>query len=339
MANSSRAVTIKDVAEKAGVAISTVSRVINDMDRVSEDTRIKVRQAMAELGFVKNDIAASMITGITKMIVVVVPDIINEYYTSVIHGVEEIALQKGYYTLVFSTGDSKEKEEELFDGKFERIIDGAIFIPSHGDMSYYKRINKPIVIVDRYITGSKMDSVVIDNYGGSFALTSELIKSGHKKIAIVIGPQTFNIGQERFQGFVDAMNVNNIPINEKYVKHSSWYTEDAYEKTLELLELDDQPTAIVATNNLICFGCIKAIAEKKRRIGKDISLVGFDDSLLAEYVEPGITVIRRPTVEMGRIAASKLIDLIENKGLAKSSGKNILNVELIRRSSVAKLKK
>lgn len=142
MSKGDREATIKDVAEKAGVAISTVSRVLNNLDRVSDETRDKVKKAAKDIGFVKNDIAASMKTGQTKLIAVVVPDIINEYYTSVIHGIEEEAAKRGYFTLVFATNDSIKKEEELFKGKFVRIIDGAILIPAHEDMTYFKKLKK-----------------------------------------------------------------------------------------------------------------------------------------------------------------------------------------------------
>lgn len=337
LSSGSQIITIKEVAERAGVAISTVSRVINNLNRVSPETRRRVQKAADELGFIKNSIAASIKTGFTRMIVVIVPDIVNDFYTSVIQGVEEIAAERGYFTLVFSNNDLPDKEYNFFEGEYGRIIDGAIMIPAQDDLVFIKSIKKPIVLVDRYITDCEIDSVVINNYDGIYVLTKELINYGHKDIAIIIGPETFNIGKERLRGFLSAMKDSNIPVNEEYIIHSSWYQEEAYKKTNALLAMKRPPTAIVASNNLICVGAIRAISDSGLVIGKDISLVGFDDTLLAEYFKPGITVVRRATAEMGRISAKLLLSLLEGNKTSDSAEKIVLDVELIRRNSVAKL--
>ena len=261
MDNNTSIVTIKEVADRAGVSISTVSRVINNLDRVSPETRRKVQKASEELGFIKNSIAASMKTGFTRMIVVIVPDILNDFYTSVIYGVEEIAVERGYFTLVFANNDLPDKEHSFFEGEYGRIIDGAIMLPAQDDLAFIKSIKKPVVLVDRYITGCNMDAVVVDNFGGMYKLTKELIDNGHKDIAIINGPEAFNIGRERFKGFLTAMTDFNIPVCQDYIAHSSWYQGQAYEKTRELLSMRNPPTSIIAANNLICIGAIQAIMD------------------------------------------------------------------------------
>mgnify|MGYP005779968505 CR=1 FL=1 len=330
-------VTIKDVSDRAGVAISTVSRVLNDLDRVSDETREKVKKAAEELGYVKNSIAASMKTGKSRMIVVIVPDIINEYYTAVIQGVEEIASASDYYTMVFSSKDSHIKEEELFSGELGRVIDGAIIIPAYDDLRYYRNISKPVVIIDRYVSGSDMQAVVIDNYKGSRLLTEELIAAGHKKIALITGAMEFNMGIERVRGYRDALEAHGIVREPEYEKIGHWYEDHGYCSVKELLQQKNPPTAIFAANNLLCIGCIKAIRGAGLIIGKDISLVGFDDSSVAELVEPGITVIRRATVEMGKIGMQKLLDVINKSKKPVYPKKVVLDVELVRRQSVGKV--
>lgn len=337
MKNSGRTITIKEVADLAGVSISTVSRVLNDLDRVSDETRAKVKGAAEELGYIRNGLAASMKTGSTKMIVVVVPDIINEYYTAVIQGVEDIAVERGYYTLVFSTGDSLVKEQELLNGKFGKMVDGAVVIPAHDNMEFFREFEKPVVIVDRYIPGSKMDAVVINNLKGSYLLTKELLEAGHRDISILIGPQTFNIGQERMKGFLKAMDEYHIPVSPDYIRDCTWYEESGYENTMKLLSMDHPPTAIFATNNLLCLGAMEAVADRGLKIGTDISLVGFDDNILAKYMSPGVTVVRRATIEMGRLGAEKLINRLQGKR-DRYSRKIVMDVELIRRGSVVNLK-
>ena len=330
-------VTIKDVAAAAGVAVSTVSRVLNNLDRVSDETREKVQRVADEMGFVRNTLAASVKTGRSNMIMVIVPDIINEFYTAVIQGVEESAVQKGYFTMVFASNEMQKKEEEFFCGKFGKIVDGVVMIPAHEDLSFVKEYVKPIVIVDRYVSGSCAEAVIIDNLGGARMLTQELVDNGHKDIAILIGPEMFNIGKERMGGYTQVMCENGLQIHPEYVKRCTWYAESGYEKTKELLALPNPPSAIFATNNLLGIGCMQAIVESGLKLGEDISLVCFDDTLMAQYMTPGITVVKRETVEMGRLAAEKLIQLIEGEKCSVKERKIVLPVTLVRRNSVKKL--
>lgn len=327
-------VTIKDVSDRAGVAISTVSRVLNGLDRVSDETRIKVEKAVEELGYVKNSLAASMKTGKSKMIVVVVPDIINEYYTAVVQGVEEIASNEDYYTMICSSRDSHMKEQELFSGELGMVIDGVIIIPAYDDLEYYRNIAKPVVIIDRYVSGSDMHAVVIDNYKGSYLLTEELILAGHRNIAFVSGALEFNIGMERLNGYREALKNYGLEIRQENEMIDHWYQEHGYLSTKSLLEREDPPTAIFAANNLLCIGCIKAIREKRLEIGRDISLVGFDDSAVAQLLDPDITVVKRATTEMGKIGMTKLLDIINKNQHPVYPKKVVLDVELVRRHSV-----
>ena len=331
-------VTIKDVAAAAGVAVSTVSRVLNNLDRVSDETREKVKRVADEMGFVRNTLAASVKTGRSNMIMVIVPDIINEYYTAVIQGVEEVAVKQGYFTLVFASNEMIKKEHEFFNGKFGKIVDGVIMIPAHEDLTFIKQYAKPIVIVDRYVSGSNTEAVIIDNLAGARELTEELVSNGHKDIAILIGSEMFNIGKDRMHGYEQVMQEHGLPVRPEYIKRCTWYAETGYESTKELLALPNPPTAIFFSINLLCIGCMEAIAESGLRIGEDISLVGFDDSLMARYMGNGVTVVQRATVEMGRLAAQKLIDRMNGEACSEDERKVVLPVNLVRRNSVKKLK-
>ncbi len=333
-----RAVTIKEVADRADVAVSTVSRVLNNKNRVSDVTRQRVRAAIDELGFVRNTFAASMKTGITRFIVVIVPDIINEFFTAVIQGVEAAASVRGYYTLVYASGESRSKEIEMLGGEFGHIVDGVILIPSTANSSFYKNHDKPTVVVDRDMPGNDLYTVVVDNYRGSRMLMEELIACGHTKIGVVTGPNVFNIGIERLSGYLDALSENRIPFRDEYIQSGTWYQEDGYKMMKALLELPDPPTAVFATNNLLCMGAMEAALDKRLAIGKDISIVGFDDFQFAKYVGEGITTVRRPTSEMGSIGAQILVDLIEKKDAPLMQTKLVMPVELIRRGSVATLR-
>lgn len=328
--------TIKDVADYANVAVSTVSRVINHKNRVSPETRKKVWNAIEALGYVKNNIAASMKTGETHFIVIVVPDIRNEFYTAVVRGVESVASNQGYYTLVYTTNEIYEKEQAVFNGEFSHLVDGIILVPARPDYSLYKD-KKPTVIIDREIPGCEMYSVCVDNYRGIVLLVEELIRYGHKKIAFISGPLVFNIGIDRYNAYEDTLRKHKIPIKDEYVKIGEWFEEDGYSMTNQLLNLADPPTAIIAGNNLTCIGSLECLCDKGFNIGQDISLVGFDDSLVARYFSPEITCVRRATNEMGEIGAQVLLKLLNNKHNEIKEKKTILTVELVRRGSVAKL--
>lgn len=331
----SSTITIKEVAERAGVAVSTVSRVLNGLDRVSDETREKVRLAASELGYVRNTLAASMKTGYSRLIVVIVPDVGNEYYPAVIRGVENVAVNNSYYTVVFSSKDSPEAELEFFNGELGHIVDGAIVVPSSSDLSLYEGLNKPIVFVDRFLYGNKLPGVVTDNYKGSYALTNQLVIAGHSKIAIISGGMEFNNGRERYDGFVDALKGYGIPLREEYTCLGSWYQELGYTGLMRMLRSGDPPTAVFVGNNLICAGCLQAIRETGVQVGRDLSLVSFDDNLVAELVHPAITVARQDPTEMGRVAALKLLDIINGVQASKYPQISIVPTTIIRRESVA----
>lgn len=335
-----REITIKDVAKHANVSISTVSRVLNGLDRVSFETRNKVLQVIEQLDYIPNNLAVSMVKKKSKMIAVMVPDIINPFYASVIQGTEEVVKSYGYLPFVFATNDNPEEELEFLSGILSKGIDGIITVSSFADHSYYQKLAKPVIAVDRYIERSNMDGVVIDNYGGSYTATNHLLENDHEHIAIINGPQNFNIGKDRFNGYKDALSDRGITFNEAYVKQVRWYEKDGYHATQELLKLDCPPTAIFATNNMLCVGAIRALRDMKAEAGERVSLIGFDDNALATFNVPNISVIDRPTHEMGKQAAKILIEKMKEESSEQSTPKKILlGTKLISRGSVKKLKK
>lgn len=329
--------TIKDVATYAGVAVSTVSRVINGQDRVSPETEKKVNEAVNALGYIKNNLAASIKTDKSHFVAAVVPDIRNEFYTAVIRGVEAILSKEGYYTFVYTTGELKDKEASVFEGQLGQMVDGIILIPSQKDYEFYTKLGKPVVIIDRELPGGDVYSVCVDNYHGIEILTKELIQNGHRKIGIISGPIDFNIGIDRMNAFLDTMKKYQIPVRKEYVCVCDWFEEDGYSATKQLMSLDDPPTAILATNNLTCIGSAECLYDNGYEIGKDVSLVGFDDSTMAKYMGKGITCIERATNKMGEEGAKMLLSLLKNNSQEIKNRKIILDVELIRRNSVVKL--
>ncbi len=329
-------VTIKDVANLANVSISTVSRVLNGLDRVSPKTKSKIKKAIRELNYVQNPIAAAMITGHTNIILVLVPDFINHFFSSVIQGIEHYLKQNGFSAMVYSTGENGDIDYDLLYSKLNAFIDGLIIIPSSDhffEYFEYKKWNKPCVIADRNIPGSVFDAVVIDNFGGIYKLCSILISANHTKIAIIAGSTRLCVGLGRLNGYKQALKDHSIQIREEYIRRGTLYQSTGYSQTKELLSLSDPPTAIIAGNNLICEGCILALDDLGLKIGEDISLVGFNDHLLARVVKPGITVVEGPTIKMGELAAQRLLCLLRGKDFTENR-EVTLDVTLIQRNSV-----
>ncbi|WP_217622401.1 LacI family DNA-binding transcriptional regulator [Paenibacillus agri] len=333
-----RDITIKDVAKTANVSVATVSRVINGLDRVSEATRKKVLKVIDELNFVPNTIAASMVNKKTNMLAVVVPEIQNPFYTAVIGGTVEVAKKAGFVTLVVSTNGDEAEESTYFESFLGKNADGFILIGTHKTADFYQTIRKPTILVDRYIDNSGHDGVMIDNYRGAYEATKHFLEYGHTRIAIIDGKHDFNDGKDRYWGYQRAMVEGGVSPDPKYHKQGSWLEDSGYQSTLELMQAEVPPTAIFAANNLICQGAIKAIRDLNLEIGEDISLIGFDENELAEFVKPKVTVVRRPTREMGTQAAEMLIKRIKDKSTDETNPKKvILDVELMKYGSVKKM--
>jgi DNA-binding LacI/PurR family transcriptional regulator len=328
-------ITIKDVAKQANVSVATVSRVLNRLDRVSDKTRKNVLKVIDKLNYVPDNVAVSMITKQTQMLAVIVPVIQNPFYTAVIQGMVEISKKAGYFTFVFATNDSETEEKGFFEGFLNRNVDGVVLVGTHKNPEFYRSIKKHVVLVDRYIDNTGLDGVVIDNFKGAYEATKHILDNGHQKIAIINGPIDFNDGAERYWGYQQAIKDSGIETDAIYHKQGLWSEDNGYKSTYELMRLDNPPTAIFAANNLICKGTIKALRDMDLTIGKDISLVGFDENDLAEFTRPKVTVVRRPTYEMGTHAAEILIQKINQKETTVTNPKKItLGIELLKYGSV-----
>lgn len=331
-----RDVTIKDVAKRAGVAISTVSRVLNGLDKVSEKTEKKVQKAVEELGYVQNALAVSMVTGQTKTILMVVPDFTNDFNGSVIQGAEGYLKAHGYTMLISSTRDFREEDFENLYRRFSRLADGVLIVQGSPDQMDYRRWNKPLVLVDAYRPQEDYYTIEIDNEKGTFLLTEELIKNGHKRIGLIGGIPGESASGKRVAGYLSAMEQYGIPADGRLMAFGSHFEETGSRAMKAFLSLPEgaRPTGVVAVNNLTCIGCMKILAERGMQAGREISLAAFDDHLLARYSAPGVTVIRRPTIEMGKEGARVLLMLLS--GEKPEEKRLIMESRLIRRGSVGK---
>lgn len=331
-------VTIRDVAKRAGVSCATVSRVLNNLDRVSEETRQRVNAAIEELSFTRSTIAASMITGKTKAVLVMVPDFYIDFYGELLLGAQDILQSSNYLPLAVATKD--EPDVDLL-GMLQRLsdyIDGAIIIPATEQISQLADFPKPIVIADRATKDCPFDTITFDNYRCCRELTNLLLDQGHEKIAIIASDSAMNVGQERVQGYLDALTERGIQPQERFICRGTMTRPTGYNNTIALMHSEDPPTAIVAGSKLICIGCLQALNDLKLQMGKDISLVSVDENDLASCYNPGITSAFTPRVEMGQQAAERL--LAKLSGTASSTQEHmVLPFSIYERDSIVDLRK
>ena len=329
--------TIKDVAKYAGVSISTVSRALNNLDRVSEKTRAQVLEAAQSLHFVPNGIAVSMVRKSTRMAAVMVPDLDNAAYLSIGSAVERAMGDAGYHTLFVSSGGRSGAELASFAGSIGKFVDGVILVPSCPDGEICRAFRRPIVVVDRLRPEWGLDSVDMDNYGGVSMLTKLLLDHGHTRIGLLTGKARFSAGADRLRGFLDAMAAAGLSAAEEDIFQGGWTEATGAEGVDYFLARESRPTALIACGSLICAGAIQALYRRRVAIPEELSLVGFGQNPLTEFVRPRITVARQPLAELGAAAAARLIELLRPTEEGAPARRITLPVELVPGESVKKL--
>jgi len=311
--------TIKDIAKEANVSTATVSRVINESGYVKAETREMIMKIINESNYIPNAVARSLSTKDTSTIGVVIPDIGNEFFANIVSGINEIAEQNGYNIFLLGTDESEENEHKLIKAVESQRLNGVIITPvNEGDaktceyLLYLEKKGIPVILVDRDMIAADFNGVFVDNVKGTYDGVLELIKAGHKKIAIITGPTTSKPGKERLKGYLKALEDNGIPVKEEYIVTGDFKIDRAYESTRELLNLYTPPTAIFTSNNQTTLGCLKYLLENGYNVGKNFSIMGFDDIEILNIFNYNISVIKRDAKEQGRVAMQLMVERLNN---------------------------
>ncbi|WP_218131871.1 LacI family DNA-binding transcriptional regulator [Thalassobacillus cyri] len=337
-----KTVTIKDVARKANVSISTVSRVLNNSGYTSASVKEKVNKAVDELKFQKNMVATAMIKKQTSTFGLIIPDIKNIFYGELTRAIEDKAHQHGFNVILCNTDNNLEKEKEYLNFLLRKGIDGIIFsTPEINDRNIREvmksRPDLPMVILGSKVQNVRLDEVLVDNVDGGYTATEHLIDLGHERIGYIGGQPDSYATVERLKGFKAAMEERALPLDKNHIKLDEFKIHSGYEKGKEILAENDRPTAIFAGNDAIAVGVYKAARELGIRIPEDLSVIGFDDSQFAEIVDPGLTTIRTPIAEMGEKTVELAVQIIkENKNFKESI---MFPPTLVERASTASVKK
>lgn len=303
--------TIRDVARRAEVGISTVSRVINDTGYVSAQTRAKVLKAMQELSYYPNEIARSLKRKNTYSIGLVLTDISNPFFGEVAHAVESAARNRNYTLLFSSTGADAKQEAAAIDLFLEKQVDGIIwFAPS--DMEKVQEVSTvrktPVVIITAQPGHLNQNAVYVNDARGAFEAVTHLVRLGHRRIGYIAEPDRANVSQERLRGYRWALKENGILVDSDLIVRGNFQEGSASQAIDHMCSLESRPTAIFAANDLMAIEAMNRIRSLGLRVPEDVAIVGFDDVKMSGLPGIDLTTVSQPKKEMGREAARLLID-------------------------------
>ncbi len=320
----------------------TVSRVVNGTGYASKVTRARVEAAVEELGYVPNALARQLRSKRTKTIALVVSDISNPFFTTIARGAEDVAVRHGFSVMYCNTDESEAEEEQYLLMLIERQVDGVLLVPARSSGASFRLLQAhrmPVVVLDRRVAARNVDSVRCDSEAGAHALTRHLVDLGHRRIAVLTGRRNISTSEDRVAGCRRALEEAGLTLDDALVHYGGFNfgklnQADGHRMAQLVLAADvERPTALFCANNFIAFGAIRALREADLRVPEDMSVVAFDD-LPEEWVaDPFLTVAAQPAYEIGRRAATLLLDHIS--GDHDATGESIvLPIELvIRRSS------
>ncbi len=324
--------TIYDVADRAGVSTATVSRWLAGQPvRAAE----AVRQAVEQLGYRPNQTARSLKSGRRGVIGVVVPDVTNPFFASVVKGLEQASRGFGYRLLLANSDESADLEAEVLQDLTGRV-DGFILAPAHEQDragAQLRAAGVPAVLLDRELSdGEDFDVVLVDNEGGARRAAEHLVCLGHTRIAMINGPGDTTPGQGRRKGFLAGLAGKDQELEPAYDLVGNFREESGRQLALQLLASPHPPTAIFSANNLMTVGALKALQDMRIRVPQDVSIVGFDDLLLGSLLRPPLTCIDRPDVEQGALAMRLLLSRLAD-GVLDDPRRVVLETRLLVRES------
>ncbi len=328
--------TIKDVAKLAGVALSTASYALSGDSKVSAETKEKVLEAARQLNYQKNGFAMDLKRSRTNTIALILTDLSGPYYSELIRSIQDVTLSHSYDLIACSSMGGKDSTAVRF--LLEKRVDGAIVLAHNITDEILQAAagsRFPIVVMDRLIAGEGLINVVVDGEQGGYSATRYLLEKGHNSIAYISGPANSYNNTLRYQGYLRAMHEAGLEEKAKWKLSGSFIRDGGYKATKTMLMQGELPSAVFYANDEMAVGGMKAFEEGGISVPDEISVIGFDDIQLAEYIQPPLTTIRQPMYESGSLAGHLLFQ--------KLNGETVndfykLKIELIERKSVTNSK-
>lgn len=338
--------TLKDIAAKTNLSVSTVSIVLNNRaSRIPKSTRDLVKKAAKDLNYSPNQLAVGLVTKRTNTLGLIVPDIRNSFFSSLAKGIEDEARDNGWTVILCNSNDSHERDLEYIKMLASKGVDGILYCMSSDSnlenfkekYTLIKNLGIKFLMIDRYLDFPsdfpKIDLISLEHFEGGYLAAKHLIDLGHKRIACVTGPQYLSESNERLRGYRKALKDNDIEFDSNLIIEGNYLMESGVSAVDKFMQKEF--TAIFAFNDMMAYGILKGLKSYNLSIPKDISVIGYDDIYLSEILEIPLTTIHQPIEMMGKGAANHFINLIDNK----DNGKEVprYSPELVVRESTSRL--
>jgi len=304
--------TIRDIKNRTGLSLATISKYLNG-GNVRPENRVLIEQAVKELHYEVNEIARCLVTNKTKTIGVIVYNVASLFNGELLRNIGNAIRAYDYGMLICDSGMDEEIERKNVKFLVNKKVDGILVIPISHSSDFLKPAfdaGIPVVFMDRGVKDASMDCVRIDNYLAAYRAVQELIKANHEKIAIICSDENEYTGEERFRGYKSVLRDNGIVLKNEYLKRGSHTLEYGYESMKELMQLEDRPTAVFMGNYEITLGAVMAINELGIRCPEDVSIMGFDDLILAHLIKPPMTSVVQPMQQIGERAVAMIMNRI-----------------------------
>lgn len=329
---------MRDVAEKAGVSVATVSACLSGRRFVSPTLKARINQAIDTLGYQPDAVARSLRTGATDLIGLVIPDIGNPFFTEFVREVEMMAKAYDYSTILADSAYDLATETKMLNLMRQQRVDGVILCPAGTRRDYRFEdwpADIPLVLVDNIWDDTPFDTIALDNVAAGMEITRHILGQGHREIAIIAGPKGNHTSDERLAGFARALAVEEIRVQPGFIRHGDFREAGGYREALALIDLPRRPSAIFVANNNMLIGVMRALHDRKLKVPDDISVASIDDFPWAGAFRPGLTTARQPVKEF----AQQAMRLIRKRFFAEEESPReqiVLPAEMVIRDSVAK---
>ncbi|WP_242698184.1 LacI family DNA-binding transcriptional regulator [Bacillus sp. SD088] len=331
-------ITIYDVAEEAGVSIATVSKVINNTGRIGKVTREKVLQAMEKLNYQPSFVASALTGKKTETIGLLVPDISNPFFSEIARTIEDRAHERGKSVIMCSTNYNEKKEKKYIELLQRKQVDGIIVTSGFQNRTLVQQMQQngtPLALLAQDDPILNVSVVSVDDFKGGYMAASFLFENGHTNIGII--GEKVQSSKMRVYGCLEALEMEGIQVEKKNVINTTASIENGRKGILQLLDCDNPPTAVFAVNDLIAIGAIKGAREVGVLVPEDLSIIGFDNTILATTTVPELTTIAQPMRDMGNKIVDILIEEIETENSTKNKERILFVPELIVRGTTANL--
>lgn len=330
-------ITITDLAKRLNLSASTVSRALRNHPDISEETKARVQKAAERANYQPNLIAQSLQTRRSNNIGVIVPEIRNSFFSTVISGIEDLAYESGYTIMVCQSNDTAEREIINTRALAANRVAGMIVSTSQ-ETTNFDHLNQiisqsvPMVLFDRVVEELAVPKVVVDDFNGAYQAVRHLIKTGRRRIAHLTGSNSLYISRKRREGYEAALRDHGLPVRNEYIIGGGNHEEDGRRGAMKLLELDAWPDGLFAINDPVALGALLYLQDRQVRIPEQIGIVGFSDNPNASLVRPALTTINQPAYDIGKTAANILLDIL-NGTMEKRDTTITLETKLMIRES------